>query len=295
MTQTARIAAIGGGMIGIALLSFGVYRYVDISTQLAKTTLELASTTQSAQQKEAELSKTLAQQTDESIHLADLLRTEQEKNSSFESQLSDLSGTVGTLEKLAKTDPELLAKYSKIYFLNENYAPPALSSIPTEFLFQKDKPLELHKEVAPHMEDLLEDAQDDGIELLVISAYRSFSTQAALKSQYRVTFGSGANAFSADQGYSEHQLGTTVDFTTKSIGSSFSGFAATDAYAWLLNNAWRYGFILSYPKANSFYQYEPWHWRFVGYDLAKRLHKDNQYFYDLDQRTIDEYLAEIFD
>lgn len=282
-------------MVGIALLSFGVYRYVGISTQLAKTELELASTTQRAHQKEAELSSTLAQQTDESIHLASLLRTEQEKTGSFESQLSDLSGTIGTLEKLAKTDPELLAKYSKIYFLNENYAPPALSSIPTEFLFQKDKPLELHTEVAPHMEDLLEDAQEEGIELLVISAYRSFATQAALKSQYRVTFGSGANTFSADQGYSEHQLGTTVDFTTASIGSSFSGFAATDAYQWLLDNAWRYGFILSYPKANSFYQYEPWHWRFVGYDLAKRLHKDDQYFYDLDQRTIDEYLAEIFD
>lgn len=289
------IIALTAGILVLAGIIFGGYQYSVLSTELSETRLELASTTEAARTMQTTLSANLAKKADEATNLVALLRAEQRKNGNFEEQLSSLSGTVGTLEKLAKTDPELLAKYSKVYFLNENYAPPALSSINSEYLFQKDRTLELHQSVAPNMEDLLEDAKEDGIDLLVISAFRSFSTQAALKSNYRVTFGSGANAFSADQGYSEHQLGTTVDFTTAAVGASFSGFDKAPAYAWLTDNAWKYGFVLSYPKGNTFYQYEPWHWRFVGKGLAKYLHEENLHFYDLDQRTIDGYLAEIFD
>ena len=289
------IITLAAGILVLAAALFGGYQYSVLSTELSKTRLELASTTEAARTMQTTLSANLAKKADEATNLVALLRAEQRKNGNFEDQLSSLSGTVGTLEKLAKTDPELLAKYSKVYFLNENYAPPALSSINSEYLFQKDRTLELHRNVAPHIEDLLEDAKEDGIDLLVISAFRSFSTQAALKSNYRVTFGSGANAFSADQGYSEHQLGTTVDLTTAAVGASFAGFDKTPAYAWLTDNAWKYGFVLSYPKGNTFYQYEPWHWRFVGKGLAKYLHEEDLHFYDLDQRTIDGYLAEIFD
>ena len=108
-------------------------------------------------------------------------------------------------------------------------------------------------------------------------------------------YGSGANKFSADQGYSEHQLGTTVDFTTPDIGAGFSKFETTAAYTWLTDNAYKYGFALSYPKNNAYYQFEPWHWRFVGVELATKLHNDNMYFYDLNQRIIDTYLVYIFD
>ena len=108
-------------------------------------------------------------------------------------------------------------------------------------------------------------------------------------------YGSGANSFSADQGYSEHQLGTTIDFTTEEIGASSSVFGKTTAYQWLLENAYKYGFILSYPEANKYYQFEPWHWRFVGRGLAEKLHQEGKNFYDLDQREIDEYLISFFD
>ncbi|PJC82708.1 hypothetical protein CO006_02150, partial [Candidatus Roizmanbacteria bacterium CG_4_8_14_3_um_filter_35_14] len=60
-------------------------------------------------------------------------------------------------------------------------------------------------------------------------------------------------------------------------------------------NAYKYGFILSYPKQNTYYQFEPWHWRFVGMTLATKLHDTNQYFYNLAQREIDLYLISIFD
>ena len=129
----------------------------------------------------------------------------------------------------------------------------------------------------------------------MVSAYRSFQYQAQLKGQYLVTYGTGANTFSADQGFSEHQLGTAVDFTAPGLGGGLDGFGETEAYEWLTENAHKYGFILSYPPNNQFYVFEPWHWRFVGEDLAKDLHDDNAYFYDWDQREIDEYLISIFD
>jgi len=141
----------------------------------------------------------------------------------------------------------------------------------------------------------LGEAEADGINLWILSAYRSFGTQSSLKSGYKITYGSGANAFSADQGYSEHQLGTTVDFTTSGIGGGFTGFENTEAYQWLLDNAHRYGFTLSYPKGNAYYIFEPWHWRFVGTELARDLHGQDKGFYDLPQREIDEYLLNLFD
>jgi len=210
--------------------------------------------------------------------------------------VSSLAENIGTLEKLSKTDPELLQKYSKVFFLNEHYKPERIVEIPEEYTYDEDRTYQIHAGVWPHLEDLLKRAKRDNIELYVFSAFRSFDEQNAIKGNYTVTYGAGtANTFSADQGYSEHQLGTTVDFITTGIDGSLEGFETTKAYEWLRDNAHRYGFTLSYPPSNSYYVFEPWHWRFVGEDLAIDLHNDNEYFYDRDQREIDEYLISIFD
>lgn len=199
------------------------------------------------------------------------------------------------LEKLAKTDKQLLEKYSKVYFLNEHYTPERLKEIDSEYLSDPSKKMQIHAEVLSDLEDMIEDAKRDKITLTVSSGYRSFDTQASLKTGYVVTYGAGtANQFSAEQGYSEHQLGTAVDLTTPGYGLTTS-FEKSEAFKWLTENAYRYGFTLSYPKGNAYYQYEPWHWRFVGKDLARKLHRNNQYFYDMDQREINEYLVDIFD
>ncbi len=213
----------------------------------------------------------------------------------FQGQIGDIASTVGTLEKLSNTDEELLAKYSKIYFLNENYVPRKLTVIDEQYLNKGATNIEIHAQVWPYLEKLLADANAAGHKLLAASAYRSFSTQSSLKSSYTVTYGSGANKFSADQGYSEHQLGTTLDFTTEKLGANFSAFGSDPAYKWLQENAHNYGFILSYPAGNAYYKYEPWHWRFVGVKLAKRLYDDQKFFYDLDQREIDKTLVNLFD
>ena len=231
------------------------------------------------------------------LDLTELSQYQQSIIDSFQGQISSIDNTVGTLKKLAQTDKELLKKYSKVYFLNENYVPAKLTQIDKLYVFkQNGGNLLIQSEVWSHLEGLLKVASSSNINLLVVSAFRSFDTQAALKSEYKITYGAGtANQFSADQGYSEHQLGTSVDFTTLDAGAVFSKFRTDPAYQWLKDNAHNYGFILSYPEENSYYKFEPWHWRFVGVELAKTLHRENKYFYDLDQREIDTYLIKLFD
>ncbi|MFT5849785.1 MAG: LAS superfamily LD-carboxypeptidase LdcB [Patiriisocius sp.] len=222
-------------------------------------------------------------------------KKEKNKNDDFEDQLDDLSSTLGVLDKLSKTDEELLQKYSKVSFLNEHYIPESTKEIDDDWKYSEDKPNALHSKVMPFFEDMLEEAKDDDIDLWVVSAYRSFEYQAQIKGQYLVTYGTGANTFSADQGFSEHQLGTAVDFTTTGLGGGLTGFQNTEAYEWMLDNAHKYGFTLSYAEDNQYYIFEPWHWRFVGTDLAKDLERKNDTFYDWDQREIDTYLIKVFD
>ncbi len=308
MEQTSRSTiGIGAGIISllIGLLVYGYLVHSSLKTEHAtlqndfetyKTTLD----ERDAQILNLEAMMTIMKQEfalseENRTELTEMLDEEKDRNEEFEDQINSISGTVGKLDKLSKTDPELLQKYSKVYFLNEHYTPPKVVQISQEFRFKKDEPEYIHGQVWPYLEDLLEDAKDDGVELLVVSGFRSYDEQKGLKGAYSVQYGSGANAFSADQGYSEHQLGTAVDFTTTQIGGGLTGFQNTESYAWLVKYAHKYGFALSYPEDNAFYIFEPWHWRFVGEDLADDLHDDKKSFYDLDQRQIDEYLISIFD
>lgn len=276
--------AIGAFLIIVILAIAGGYFYWQLRTE--KISLEQSQIT--LQQELIKLKETLATTT-----LA--LQEEKDRNAGFFDQISGLAGTVGALDKLSKTDRELLKKYSKVYFLNEHYVPSNLATVTPEYLYYPERALFVHANVWPKLENLLKSASSSGLTLQINSAYRSYNTQAAIKSSYKVTYGSGSNKFSADQGYSEHQLGTTVDFGTPSIKGDFSKFGETKEFEWLVNNAHKFGFTLSYPKNNEYYVYEPWHWRYVGVALATRLRNENKYFYDLPQRTIDQYLVNIFD
>jgi zinc D-Ala-D-Ala carboxypeptidase len=247
------------------------------------------------QQEKGELEYMLTQARQEKTDIESLLAEEQGKNNIFGTQITELSGTLDKLNKLSKTDPQLLQKYSKIFFLNEHYAPKNLVEISSQYMNDPARKAQILASTSPYLYQMLDAAKNDGLELRIISAYRSFSEQTSLKNAYSVTYGSGANKFSADQGYSEHQLGTAVDLTTSKLGTAYTSIAKTEEYKWLKNNAYKYGFILSYPEGNSYYVYEPWHWRFVGKRLAERLHEERENFYDLDQRKIDAYLVTIFD
>ncbi len=275
----------GNTSIVILVVAFGVVGAAILFLQLTKVKTALA-----------ELETKFAEKQEENRVLSEALYSEQQKNQELEDDLDDVEDDLNDLEKLAKIDKELLQKYSKVYFLNEHYTPSALTEIDAKYRFPEDKALQFHKRVEPFLEKLLIAAKDDNVDLRVKSAYRSFGEQSTLKSGYSVTYGAGnANSFSADQGYSEHQLGTTVDFTTVATNGALDGFNGTAAYTWLLENAYKYGFVLSYPQNNGYYIFEPWHWRFVGTDLAEDLHRKKMNFYDMDQRDIDKYLIRFFD
>jgi LAS superfamily LD-carboxypeptidase LdcB len=267
-----------------------------LKKEAAETEVQYAQIVEDYEERILKLENNLSDLTIDNTFLSEILYAEQNKNSFFEKQIEEIAGTVGTLDKLSKTDPELLQKYSRVYFLNEHYIPPSLTEIDSEYVYNNDKIHQIHTQALPFLIGLIQAAEENEITLKIISAYRSFGTQGLVKTGYTVTYGAGtANQFSADQGYSEHQLGTALDFTTPETGEDFSEFEKTKAFEWLLKNAYKYGFILSYPKNNDYYQFEPWHWRFVGAALANILHLDEKKFYDINQREIDQYLVYIFD
>ncbi|OGY96913.1 MAG: hypothetical protein A2122_01435 [Candidatus Liptonbacteria bacterium GWB1_49_6] len=282
----------GGIILAAVLVGFGGYRYWTLyryNNLLEERFAESENTM-------LELRVWLVSSTRDNADLTQILEREIGKNNLFESQIQDISGTVGALKKLSEVDRELLKKYSKVYFLNENYVPKELTSVDAQYLFNKTKPQLIHSRMLPFLARMLDTAKQEGIELQIVSAYRSFYGQQSVKTGYEITYGAGtANQFSAEQGYSEHQLGTAVDVTDPKTKGLYASFSKSASYAWLLENAHRFGFILSYPKSNSYYTFEPWHWRFVGVALAGALHDKNEYFYNMNQTEIDKYLISFFD
>lgn len=289
-------------ILGIFII-YGFVRINSLSLQIDSLTEDLALTNRELSNNTSKLAKNVTDLNKQTVGLSKTLTNTERSIAAVKTQVGGveqsvgtISGTVNTLQKLAQIDPQLLNKYSKVYFLNENYTPTHLTDIPTEYLYSEQRREQFLTESWPYLENLLKGAKSAGVTIYVKSGYRSFAEQKSLKSSYSVTYGAGtANAFSADQGYSEHQLGTTIDFITTGIGGQLSGFGETKAYAWLLDNAHLYGFVLSYPKGNKYYIYEPWHWRFVGVKLATYLHTNNLNFYDIDQREIDTYRVNMFD
>jgi zinc D-Ala-D-Ala carboxypeptidase len=117
-------------------------------------------------------------------------------------------------------------------------------------------------------------AKANGTPIGSFSAYRSYATQVSLFNSYSKGYGyAAAITFSARPGHSEHQLGLAIDFSP----AGFNGFISGDSAVgkWMAKNAWRYGWILSYPKgqqAKACLRYEPWHFRYFGRDLAAAIH-----------------------
>ena len=113
-------------------------------------------------------------------------------------------------------------------------------------------------------------------EVALLAAYRSIADQKALfdAREAEMGFDAAANG-TARPGHSEHHLGTTIDVRPIGATDVDQSFGDTQTGKWLAANSWRYGFILSYPRGKedvTCYKYEPWHFRYIGLDLAKRVH-----------------------
>jgi len=149
------------------------------------------------------------------------------------------------------------------------YTPEDLVTLP-DHLSAKNR--QVRAKVAEALEEMYIAAQADGVKINVDSGYRSYSTQYNLFYRYASNDGIlAAERYSARPGQSEHQLGTAVDFGGTSQDYT-SAFFDTEQGQWLYENAHRFGFALSYPKDSeeiTGYIYEPWHYRYVGKDLAQ--------------------------
>ncbi len=152
------------------------------------------------------------------------------------------------------------------------------------YLIDNIKPM-LRIEVKPYIEKLIYDANNNGINIIVDSAFRSGNYQQMILEKVISEKGNEAYKLVALPGTSEHQTGLAVDFAIYENGIYNDDIKEDDKEAiWLKDNAWKYGFILRYPKGKediTGFNFEPWHYRFVGLELALELYQTNQ--------TLEEY------
>lgn len=136
----------------------------------------------------------------------------------------------------------------------------------------------LRREAAVNLAELSQAAAQAGEEALVSSAYRSYGDQQEAFAHYTGIYGDWTSNVSAPPGESQHQLGTTVDFTNSEVAYELiPTFGDTSASRWLSRNAWRYGFINTYPAddAGTGRQAEPWEYRYVGKKMAAEIQESD--------------------
>lgn len=170
----------------------------------------------------------------------------------------------------------LVNKYHK---LSKNYEPSDLETISSKYGTGK-----LRTEAKQAFEKMCEDAKKDNISIYSGSAYRSYDYQLNLYNRYVAVDGiTKTDTYSARAGYSEHQTGLAIDI----MNSKWEYIEETDnEYTWLINNSYKYGFILRYPSDKekiTGYMYEPWHYRYLGVKLATEIINLNL--------TYEEYIA----
>jgi len=120
--------------------------------------------------------------------------------------------------------------------------------------------------------------EEENYELYARSGYRSYGTQESLYNSYVANWGkAAADKFSAKAGQSEHQTGLAMDITCEAMNFQLDEtFGETDEGKWVAENAYRFGFIIRYPKGKedvTGYMYEPWHIRYLGTELAKEVYE----------------------
>ncbi len=183
-------------------------------------------------------------------------------------------------------DDGLLAVVTLTYGLSRDFEPRGLVALagylPSSVTL--GYPTELRRVVINPLTDMIAAMQAEGLEPFIISGYRSYYAQAIAREKWLEKEPERVNILSAPPGFSEHQLGTVVDFGSPElpeiVGQTdiefHTYFYQTSEGVWLAENAHRYGFTLSYPfeafEITGFF-YEPWHYRYVGVEMATYLHE----------------------
>ena len=175
---------------------------------------------------------------------------------------------------------------NKYYNLGKDYVPNDLIEINSQYSSGGKK---MAKEAALAFEEMAKAAKQDGYNVRAVSTYRSYSYQNNLYTNYAKQDGKEkADTYSARPGYSEHQTGLAVDVDNKKI--SYTKFGNTKEFIWMKENCYKYGFILRYTKENEFitgYMNEPWHYRYVGKEIAKYIYENPMTYEEYYVRFLD--------
>lgn len=158
--------------------------------------------------------------------------------------------------------------------LTDNYIPNDLLPINSKFAIGMQY---LRYEAKEYFEKMCSQAKIDGYDIMAVSTFRSSDYQDKLYNNYCLEKGiEYADMCSAKKEHSEHQTGLAVDVSDKN--GDYDNFINTKEFEWMKNNAYKYGFILRYPKYKTDitgYMYEPWHYRYVGINIARYIYENN--------------------
>ena len=174
---------------------------------------------------------------------------------------------------------------NKYFKLEENFIPNYLSTVPDGYAGNDD--IQASKLAIDAFVEMADAAKKEGLGIVINSGYRSFQDQIDIRDTYQKLYGTNyVKRYVAEPGHSEHQTGLSFD-----VGSTSSNvFANSKEYQWMLDNAYKYGFILRFSKKGEYitgFREEPWHYRFVGKTAASYIH-DNK-------MTFEEYYAMFLD
>lgn len=192
--------------------------------------------------------------------------------------VTDKGYTVVIKNGLTYVDDYLIV--NKTYKLPEDYKP----ENPYQAITSDWGPNLIDKEVMTAFKEMQSDATSIGLNIYIASGYRGYNNQTNLYNNYVARDGvAAADKYSARPGHSEHQTGLCFD-----LNSVDDSFANTNEGIWINNNAYLYGFIIRYPKGKETetgYQYESWHLRYVGKELAEKLYNNGDWI------TIEDYFG----
>ena len=179
--------------------------------------------------------------------------------------------------ELTDTSKDTLMIVNKHYKIEDNYKPDNLVTVDAEHGY----PNKIRSDVYEEFKKMYEEAKKDNVKIFIASPYRSYSDQNVLYTYYVNTDGKkNADTYSARPGFSEHHTGLAMDLIPE-YGLDLDTFENSDGFKWMQENAYKFGFILRYPKDKEYitgYIYEPWHYRYVGTSAATTIKNEGLTF-----------------
>ncbi len=188
----------------------------------------------------------------------------------------DLDMDKGNYEDTTEeTDPNsLTALVNKHRYINEDYEPDDLVDMSDEYANNYYRQMQLRSEAYEMFKKMVDAAKEEDIKFYAESGYRTFNFQRTLYNNYvNVNGYAKANLYAAKPGFSEHQLGTAID-----VANIYTIDKDDVEYKWIQRNGYKYGFVFRYTEEwqdLTGFGEETWHIRYVGVDVATKMHKEN--------------------